>query len=282
MHFSQGKVSQGKARYSVSTWSLHRELGDPGLYGPDLGDKVPEFGYERGQLSLLELPEKIAQFGIHTLEIVHFHLPSRDLAYLDELRAAIENANVELFSLLIDSGDITDPNEGERHKDWIAGWLEVAHHLGSRHARVVAGKQEPRKETIALSIERLSELADRAEALGLRLMTENWLTLANSPEVVTQLMEGLEGRVGLCFDFGNWRGEEKYRQLEQIAQYAESCHTKGFFYNGILDKDDYVKCLEITKQAGFSGPYTLIFDSEKPGEWEGLKTEMAVVEHYLG
>ncbi len=274
--------AKDKARFSVSTWSLHRELGDPALYGPDLGNSVPQFGYDKGKLSLLELPQAIADFGIHTLEIVHFHLPSRDKTYLEELRAALKAADVELFSLLIDSGDITDPSLGESHKNWIADWLELAGLLGSRCARVIAGKQEPIKETIELSIKRLRDLADKAEGLGVRLMTENWFSLTSSPEVVTHLMEGLEGRLGLCFDFGNWRGENKYVQLEQIAKYAESCHTKGFFHDGVLDEEDYVKCLEITKQAGFSGPYTLIFDSEQPSEWEGLKTEMQVVAPYLG
>lgn len=271
-----------RARFSVSTWSLHRELGDPALYGPDLGKAVPSSGYDHGRLSLLELPQAIADFGIKTLEIVHFHLPSRDKGYLSELRTAVEAADVELFSLLIDAGDISHPLEGARDKDWIADWLELANSLGSRSARVIAGKQEPSRESIQQSIRHLKELAEKAEDLGLRLMTENWLTLANSPEVVTELMEGLGGRLGLCFDFGNWQGAHKYQELEAIAHYAESCHTKGFFHDGVLDKEDYVRCLEITKAAGFAGPYTLIFDSDRPGEWEGLEAEMQVVKPYLG
>lgn len=271
---------KSKARFSVSSWSLHRLLGDPAIYGPDISE-VPSHGYDKGAITMLELPETIASFGIHSLEITHFHLPSRDKAYLDELKHALATAKVELFSLLIDSGDITDPGEGQRHQQWIADWFAVASLLGSRCARVIAGKQEPGAENLKLSITRLKDLADRAEDMGIRLMTENWFALASSPEIVTQLIEALEGRLGLCLDFGNWQKPDKYAQFAKIAAYAESCHAKGFFYNGVLDEEDYLSCLEITQKAGFAGPYTLIYDSDKPTEWEGLKQEMKLLEPFL-
>lgn len=270
-----------KARLSVSSWSLHKSLGSPPFYGVEEGHSVPTDLQNRGALSLLELPQAVADFGINTLEIVHFHLPSRDDAYLADLKGALADANVELFSLLIDDGDITHPKHGARDLAWIAQWLEVAAKLGSKRSRVIAGKQTPTPETVGLSIERLQELATKAESLGLRLMTENWFETTATVDAVTQILEGLNGRVGLCLDFGNWQGEDKYERFEAIVSYAESCHTKAFFDGGVIDGEDFEKCLAITQNANFAGPHTLIFDSPEPTNWEGLAIEKAIVERYL-
>ena len=65
-------------RLSVSTWSLHRQLGRPDFYGPEAGKQIPVATHGRGELSLLEVPARVAEFGINTQELCHFHIPSLD------------------------------------------------------------------------------------------------------------------------------------------------------------------------------------------------------------
>ena len=45
-----------KPRLSVSTWSLHRTLGSPPIYGP--GDEPGDFRSDEGALPLLDLPAR--------------------------------------------------------------------------------------------------------------------------------------------------------------------------------------------------------------------------------
>ena len=269
-------------RLSVSTWSLHRQLGRPDFYGPEEGKQIPVPTHGRGELSLLELPARVAEFGINTLELCHFHIPSLDKGYLNELRGALEAADVELFSLLIDHGDITDPEYADRDLVWIGEWLEIAGRLGATCARAIAGKAAPTAEVLEMSRNGLQKLAERAEANGIRLMTENWFSVLSTPENVLALLDRLDGEVGFCLDFGNWKGETKYADFEAIAPRAESCHTKAHFLApGEMDKDDYIRCLDLTQDAGFSGPHTLIYDGPGDDEWEGLTIESDVVQSYL-
>ena len=270
-------------RLSVSTWSLHRQLGRPGFTGPADGMHIPVETHHNGPISLLELPGHIAEFGIHTLELCHFHLPSVEKAYLSELRAAIADADVELFSLLIDDGDITHLSEAARDIAWIEAWIEIAGELGATCARVIGGKAEPSEATFAQSRNVLAKLAERAETAGIRLMSENWFSIFSTPDNVKTILSGLDGKVGLCLDFGNWRGDTKYDDLGAIASLAESCHTKAHFTAPReMEREDYVRCLEITRNAGFSGPHTLIYDGPGDDEWEGLSLEREVVNPYLG
>lgn len=265
-------------RLSVSTWSLHRTLGRPSGYGP--GQTIPE--RTQPGLSLLELPAQLEDFGLFALEICHFHLPSRDRGYLREVRGAMLDAGVEPFTLLVDAGDVSDPVYGERDLEWISGWLDDAAELGVARARVIAGKQPPSEEALSASISRLQRLADRADAVGVRLTTENWLALMASPTEVFRVLDALEGRLGLCVDFGNWRGANKYDDLSQLMPRAESFHAKCHFGDdGSMDKEDFVRCLELARAATMAGPYTLIYDGPNGDEWAGLAAERAVVTPYL-
>ena len=270
-----------KARLSTSTWSLHRALGAPPIYGPAQGGTVPKFTPAPGSVTLLELPSRLAAIGIETLEICHFHLPTRDPNYLAELRGALEAANVELFTLLIDEGDLTGANSA-RDFSWIGGWLPVAQSLGARCARVIAGKSAPSPQNLAQSRDALLSLAARAEAHGLRLMTENWFDLLRDADAVLELFDALEGRVGLCLDFGNWSGAGKYDQLARIAPLAKSCHARADWVGAPpqLDADDFTRCLELTRDAGFSGPYTLIPSGPFGDEWEALARARDVARNY--
>ena len=269
-------------RLSVSTWSLHRQLGKPGFTGPAHDMQIPLETHNQGPISLLELPTRVAGFGIHTLEICHFHLPSVEKSYLAELRAALTDADVELFSVLIDDGDITHPSDAARDIAWIEKWIDIAGELGAKCARVIGGKADPSAETVAQSRDVLSQLTERADTAGIRLMSENWFSIFSTPENVNTILSGLDGKVGLCLDFGNWRGDTKYEDLAAIASRAESCHTKAHFAAPReMDKEDYVQCLELAQEAGFAGPHTLIYDGPGDDEWEGLALEREVVNPYL-
>src|SRR5579862_2283974 len=174
-------------RLSTSSWSLHRALGLTYPDSPAQARNGSAETYGRGSMTLLDLPAKVAAMGIHTLEICHFHFPSREPGYLDDLRGALDSAGVEMFSLLIDDGDISDPVNSQRDLDWIAGWIETAGRLGAQRARVIAGKSQPTEEALERSIKGMRTLVECGKANNLRLMTENWHNLLSTPDTVRRL-----------------------------------------------------------------------------------------------
>lgn len=256
-------------RLAVSSWSLHRRITQDG---------VP----------LLDIPAEAAAHGISKLEICHFHFPSTDLDYLQNLRAALNDAGVEFFTLLIDTGDVTasDRTQRTQDEDTIAGWLDVAGKAGATRARVIAGDAMPEPDGMALIISAaaLGRLARRASDLGVRVVTENWHALLDRPQEVLELLEELEGQVGLMLDFGNWKGDRKYADLPQIAPFASSTHCKAHYpAAGQIDLADFTRCLDICRNANFTGPHSLIFDGPLTagGEWESLDQMREIVLPYL-
>jgi sugar phosphate isomerase/epimerase len=270
-------------RIAVSTWSLHRYLGT--IYPHDtstdaIGDGDDRYG--EGEESLLGLPSVLANHGYDRLEIVSFHLRSRDPVYLGELRDQLHVSGVTLQTLLIDAGDMTDPVNGAGETRWIAGWIDVANALGAQNARIIAGKQKPTPETIARSVAGFKELLALNAGSPLKLVTENWFDLLSTPDAVHEVLDRLEGQVGLLADFGNWTGPDKYEGLKSIFPRASLCHAKASFQGGHLDEADYGLCVGVAEETGYTGPYTLIFDAEHPGEWAGLAQERDFILSRIG
>nr|MDQ2732998.1 sugar phosphate isomerase/epimerase [Armatimonadota bacterium] len=256
------------AQLAVSTWSLHRELGatyrDPKEPG---GAREAEYPYGEGKLTLLDLPARLVEAGLTNLEICHFHFPRTDKEYLEELRLKLKEAGVRLLTILIDAGDVTNPDPEKRTRDleWIRGWIDVASEVGAYRVRIIAGFEEPDAagEAVRTSIAELGELSGYAIRRGVDVITENWYALTMRPENLLAILEGLDGHVGLCADFGNYKGPTKYDYLKAILPRATSIHAKAHFTApGEMDTEDFKRCLDLSWDAKFTGPYVLIFDQE--------------------
>ena len=268
---------------AVSTWSLHRAIGVSYPNAPGNGAVARrEETWGPGSLSLLAVPGEIARLGIDRLEICHFHIPADDTAYLAELKAALAESGVTLQTLLIDDGDITDPDNRRHDIAWIARWIEVASILGAERARVIAGKRKPSPETLDLAVDGLRDLARRGSAAGVRVITENWFDTLSGPGEVHAVLDRLDGDVGLLADFGNWKGATKYADLAAIIGRAETCHAKCHFsIEGQMDANDYASCLAVASDAGYAGPFTLIYDGAGDDEWQGLAMERDFVRSHF-
>ncbi|MDO3432064.1 TIM barrel protein [Rhizobium sp. CBN3] len=270
-------------RFAVSTWSLHRLLGAVYGYSPDPGKSAaPKEPYGPGGAALIDVPAALAARDIHRLEVCSFHLPSLDAAYLTELSEAMASSNVLLQTLLVEDGDPSHPETAERDVRWMAEWIDIAATLGAQRMRVIAGKQKPTPENLARAAGHLGWLADKAEGSNVRIVVENWFDLLPSPVEMNWLLDRLDGKVGLNGDLGNWAAPEKYRGLADIMRRAEICHAKADYNAAGLDAEDYRKCLEMCEQAGYDGPFTLIYDSPFfADEWDGILLQKQFIEGFL-
>ena len=223
-----------------------------------------------GTLDVLHVPRELAKRGYKTMELCHFHLPDTSQCYLDEWASAREDAGVELWSLLIDDGDLNHPEFGDRDRDWVLGWIDRASVLGAKCVRVIGGKQPLTDASLEKTVEQFKILSLEAYVRGIRVLTENWFPTLSTPDAMNTLLGELGGAVGLNFDFGNWGGAQKYENLEAIAGWAEGCHAKWD------NDDDFLRCLTITRGASFSGPYTLVY-GEATGVWESLEHQRALM-----
>lgn len=263
---------------AVSSWSLHRTLGSF-MSGDEIrADRVasPQTFAPTGGLPLLDLPDELRRRGFDTVQICHFHLPTRHPGYLAALRERLEQAQVTLDALLVDDGDLTHPTDADEHEAWIAGWLDDAVALGARRARLIAGKQDPTPERLEASGRRLAALA--AAYPGVRVVTENWMALMPSAAEVHAVLGAADGSVGFLIDLGNWKAPDKYAELASVAPLAETCHAKCHFTESGPDGDDFQRALGVLREHGGGEiPLALIYDGPGDDEWAALELEHSMV-----
>jgi len=252
-------------RWSVSSWSLHAALGRV-RYEPDGDGGVRRADGDPGaaELTLLDLPAAAAERGIGTIELCHFHLPAVDDGYLAELRAAIEGAGVELYSVLIDTGDLTadDPAERAASLDTVRRWVDTAAKLGASGVRAAAGRT---KVDADQSVTGLAAAVEHAAGHGLGVWTENWQAYNAAADPLLTILDRVVG-LGLCVDFGNadHAGDTaaKCTVLAALMPRATCLHVKARdrHHADSIDEQDLAAALQIAAAAGFDGPASLIAD----------------------
>ena len=257
----------GKVRYA------HSLKGESRLKSGEPADAMP----------LLDLPTFVAKAGIVQLELCHFHLPSIKSTYLSELKAAIKTAGLTLENILIDRGNLSDPNDAawKTEIEISKMWFRIAADLGANGCRVDCGTEPPTPAAKARAADALQQLADYAATLQLTLTTENFKATSVHPDHLLDIMKMVDRPINLCVDFGNAaKSGDKFGTLQKLLPLGTSLHCKGeYLPDGKLDQTDFEQSLSFVKAAGFSGFASLIVD-EAENEWEKtleLKQEMEAI-----
>ena len=252
-------------RLALTSWSLHYDLSS-------------------GALKLTDLPQRMHAAGYETLELCHFHLPDAEPGTLAALHAALTAANVQLFSVLIDTGDISNADPVRRAADHklVEGWIDAAAALGAQGVRIIAGDAaSDDSAALARAAEELRALALYAEQRGVQVRTENFRPLLTTAVNCLALLDTVGGAVGLCADIGNFAKQHRVAEFSAVVPHANVVHVKSEYdTNGQIQPQDVQACLAVAVASGFDGPYTLVYD--RGGDsWAGLAELAGVVQPYL-
>lgn len=271
---------------SVSTWSLHRILGPLRwtVWNAEAGIHETNEQEQPQILTLLELPAAAAAQGFQALEVCHFHFPSTETAYLEQLQLAFNESGVHFDTLLLDYGNLTSTDELRRSADLslIENWIDIASQCGAKQIRVIAGEAPPTDEAaIQLSAQSLFTLAEYGTARGVRVITENFKPLTSTADSSLKLLEQAGEYVGFVTDFGNYHGPDKLDEIAATAPISVSVHVKPTYdQDGVPDEGELISYLNKVQEVGFQGAYVLIYDG--PGDmWQGLERVKTIVEPYI-
>lgn len=251
---------------ALSTWTLDPILA---VRYPD-SPQAPQQGRtaHSGTLEIFDVPREARARGFTALEVPHFHLPHEPEEQL-RFAEAVRAAGADLQTLLIDDGDLSHLEHSARDEGWIRERIEAAGRMGFARIRIIAGKQERTPATFTRSLEAMHRLADVAESVHVRPSTENWFDLLGTPESVLSYLGHLNGRLGLCADFGNWPPEVEAEGLPLILPITETIHAKAEFgADGTIDRERLLRQAGAAQKSGFHGAYVVVAGG--PGDpWDG-------------
>ena len=250
-------------RAGLSSFSLHLPdaLGDPWFELDPGGKTVSGSLRMTPTLALLDFPAAVAAHGIRCVDLCIQHIHNIDPGYLAELRAAFESAEVELYQLLVDIGEIgsSDPAQRDASIALTKRWIEIAAELGSSGIRYVPGDSAPTPDAISASAAAFRELHDYCVQHGLAPATENYKFFNKKADDLLQVLDLAERDYGLVADFGNAEGPDKYSTLEQLMPRATAIHQwVNIDEQGAINGADAQRCLGMARDCGFDGPVMLL------------------------
>lgn len=265
-------------KISLAQWSLHRTLF-------------------AGELDNLDFAAKAKNdFGIDAVEYVNqfFRNEAENKAYLSEMKKRAEDNGVKSLLIMIDGeGSLGDTDEQARQtavQNHIK-WLNAAQFLGCHSIRVNAGGEGTPEAVAEGVMKSLSALGDYAAPMGLNVIVENHGGYSSNGEWLSGIMKNVnKPNVGTLPDFGNFcmtYGEggcleeyDRYKGVEELMPFAKAVSAKSnvFDQQGMEMNIDYVRMLQLVKNAGYTGYVGIEYEGSKHSEDEGIKATKKLLE----
>jgi len=128
-------------------------------------------------LDLFDLPEMYADvYGVHNIELQHYHMASTDPAYFQELRGRIDRAKSRVTQLVVEFGalNISAPDHNFLTRlqavDLTRVWIDRCAVLGS--PRIMVNQGQPTQENRNYAVETLKAMVDYGATKGVKVTME--------------------------------------------------------------------------------------------------------------
>ncbi len=268
-------------KISLAEWSLHRTLRKP---------------TNEGGIRNLDFPGVAKQqFGCDGVEYVNafFHSPGpdgkdvrrgTDFGYLSDLNAACADAGVESLLIMVDGeGSLADADDARR-RDAIENhfkWVSAAAYLGCHSIRVNAAGDGAPEEQAERAADSLRRIARVSADYDIDVIVENHGGLSSDGAWLADVMKRADHpRVGTLPDFGNFYEYDRYQGVTDLMPYAKAVSAKShdFDESGNETKSDYMRMLQIVKDAGYKGWVGIEYEGGGLDETAGILATKALLE----
>ena len=269
-------------KLSLAQWSLNQAIRNDNLDPYTFAEKAKNWGF-----SGLEYVS-----GLYYKELEAADFSKEAMAnFVSKSNAEAKKHGMKNLLIMIDGqGDLATPDDAVR-KAAVENhfkWVDAAAAMGCHGIRVnLAGSNEP-TEWMASSVDGLTQLATYAKTKNINIMVENHGGLSSNGAMLAEVMTkvGMDN-CGTLPDFGNfcitrkdpkdWRagcGEsyDMYKGVTELMPHALAVSAKSneFDADGNEVKIDYVKMLQIVKDAGYTGYIGVEYEGSVLSEEEGI------------
>ncbi len=246
------RSGEAKFKFSLAAYS-YRELLQPKQ------GKEPV-------LTLKDFIDDCAKMGLEGTELTSYYFPKEVTAdYLHGLRQHAFRLGLDISGTAI--GNEFGHPKGEKRDAEIAKtkqWIEYAALLDAPVIRIFAGHQQKGQsadEAHALMVSAIEECCDYAGKYGVHLALENHGGPTATAEGLLKFVHDVDSPwFGVNLDGGNFRGDDPYAELAQIAPYALNAQIKAKVGGAPADYKRLAKIMRDAKYRGY-----IVLEFEEPG-----------------
>ena len=269
-------------KLSLAQWSYHKHI-------------------QSGEMSPLDFAQKASELGFEGIEYVS-QLYNEELKkdpdpkvamemMLKTLKEKSETYKVRNVLIMVDGeGYLATLDDAERaqtienHKKWV----DAAKFLGCHSIRVNAHGEGTAEEVADAAVKGLSTLSDYAATQGINVLVENHGGYTSNGQWLADVMKRVgKSNCGTLPDFGNFcqtkdygsindencdNAYDIYKGVSELMPYAKAVSAKSYDFDedGNQPKIDYVKILQIVKDAGYEGFIGVEYEGANLDEKEGI------------
>lgn len=226
-------------------------------------------------MSLSDFIDFCAELDLDGTELTSYYFPAEvSHEYLMRLKQQTFRLGLDISGTAI-GNDFCLPQGAarERQLEMTRLWIDYAYALGAPVIRIFAGRV-PQGDTEEAALDRcvagINESLEYAAEKGVTLALENHGGITATPAQLLAIVERVDDSpwFGVNFDSGNFRTDDPYRDLEQIAPYAVNAQVKvKMTVGGEEQPADLARIVDILRDADYRGYLVLEYEeSDDPRE----------------
>jgi len=266
-------------KLSLAQWSLHRAIRDNKTHDPlDFAEKANELGFQGIEYVSQLYNNHIEAMGIDSVLAI--------------LKTNSEKHGMKNVLIMVDGeGSLASTDDKERKKtvENHFKWVDAAKYLGCHSIRVNAHGEGTPEEVAVAAVDGLNQLSTYAEKQGINILVENHGGYTSNGQWLADVMKKVgKSNVGTLPDFGNFCQTigygsindvnckdpyDIYKGLTELMPYAKAVSAKSYDFDegGSQPKIDYLKMMEIVKNAGYTGFVGVEYEGSNVSELKGIE-----------
>ena len=248
---------------SLAQWSLNQYVRTEKKSPFHFASQAKEMGFEG-----LEYVSQLYKFEVEKLGFD---------AVIDSLKTLSEKETIQNVLIMVDDeGDLADPDESERNQavENHKRWVDAAAKLGCHSIRVnTFGTNDPEIWKISV-VDGLRKLSEYAATKNINVLCENHGWLSSDPNKLMAAINDVNlENCGTLPDFGNEVYPNMYKGTEMMMSAAKAVSAKSYDFDtdGNETTIDFVKMLQIVKDAGYTGFIGIEYEGDRLNEPDGIK-----------
>ena len=218
----------------------------------------------KGTMNLDDLLDYCALAGFDAVDITAYYFPGYPVVPTDEYLYHIKKKAFLLGLEISGTGvrnDFTHPDPLVRQKSTalVKEWILAAEKLGAPVIRIFAGQSNTegytREEVLDWLVKDVKECVDFGKNHGVMVAIQNHHDFIENADQAIEIIERVDSEwMGLILDTGSYWTGDSYEQISRSIPYTVNWQIKPNTYmNGMEEKLDLVRLLEIIKSSGYRG-----------------------------
>ncbi len=269
-------------KLSLAQWSINRMIRQDNVDPYSFAEKAKAWGFTG--------LEYVSQLYARELEAANYSEEAM-AAFVEKSNAEAEKHGLANVLIMVDrEGNLatSDAEERQRAVENHHKWVDAAAAMGCHAIRVNLSGNDVPEEWVANSVDGLSALATYAKAKNIEVIVENHGGLSSNASLLVEVMEKVNmDNCGTLPDFGNFcirRNDptdwtkgcaeqyDIYKGVKELMAHAKAVSAKSHEFDeaGNETEIDYVKMLQIVKDAGYTGFIGVEYEGRGLGEEEGI------------